>query len=141
LQRRQRFQPVLRRSDINQILDAAGCVEPVAWLDLAAARQAEQDRPGHRAFGQSDFGSFCSIDGELDSLQIIWLLNPNVNRPANTTNLIGQVSSHFMIGRQVAASNLNIVRRRKPEVDRLGGNVGRQEIEDNARKLLVKAKS
>src|SRR4029077_7396527 len=54
------------------------------------------------------------------------------------TNLLSQISSHLLIGRHVRALNRNIQRRGYPEVDRLRGNVGRQEIECSARKLLVK---
>ena len=46
VQVRERSHPVLRHTDINEVLNADLCIEPVTGLHLAAAAQAEQDRAG-----------------------------------------------------------------------------------------------
>ena len=47
----------------------------------------------------------------------------------------------LLIARKVASDHLDVVRSGQPKVNGLAHNIGREEIEDNARKLLVKAKS
>ena len=42
-----RSHPILRHARIEEILDAGIEIEPVGWLNLAAAAQVQQDRTGN----------------------------------------------------------------------------------------------
>ena len=65
------------------------------------------------------------------------LLHTNIDRAGDASKLLRQRSGDLVIGRQVAAENLNIERRRQSEVNRLRYDVRRQEIELSAREFLV----
>ena len=65
------------------------------------------------------------------------LLHTNINCAGHVSQLLRELSCDLMVGRQIAAQNLNVERRRQSEVNCLGYDVRRQEIELSAWKLLV----
>ncbi len=87
-QLRERSRLTFRDPDIDEILDAGGVIEPVGRRHLAAAAQREQHGTGHISLAQPELHRLCSIDVELESLQIVRLLNPHINRPANLTDFL-----------------------------------------------------
>src|SRR5207244_11458744 len=64
-----------RYPDIDEILDASGIIEPVGRSPLPAAAHREQHRPSHISFAEAELHRLCSINVELESLPVVWLLN------------------------------------------------------------------
>ena len=130
-----------RDPDIDEILDAGGVIEPVGRRHLAAAAQREQDGTGHIPLAEPELHRLCSIDVELESLQVVRLLNPHINGAANLTDFLSYRIGHLLIDGLISSDNLNIQRRWKSEVKRLADDVGRQEVKSCPGEVAVQTQT
>src|SRR5262249_1389400 len=130
-----------RDPDIDEILDAGGVIKPVGRRHLAAATQREQHRTSHIPLAEPELHRLCSIDVELESLQIVRLLNPHIDGPANLTDFLSYGVGDLLVDRLISSDNLNIQRGWKSEVKRLADDVGRQEVKGCTGKLAVQTET
>src|SRR5256886_12768765 len=124
-----------------EILDASVVIEPVGRCHLAATAQREQDGTGHISLAEPELHRLCSIDVELESLQVVRLLNPYINRSADLTYFLGDGIRDLLVDRLISSDNLNIQRRWKSEVKRLADDVGRQEVKGCTGKFTVQTET
>src|SRR5437879_13587310 len=130
-----------RYPDIDEILDGSGIIEPVGRCHLAAAAQREQHRPSHISFADAELHRLCSIDVELESLQVVRLLNPHINGSANLTDFLSYGIRDLLVDRLISSDHLNIQRRWKSKVKRLADDVGRQEVKSCPGKVAIQAET
>src|SRR5207244_11423619 len=82
-----------------------------------------------------------SIDVELESLQVVWLLNPHINGSANLTDFLSYGIRDLLVDRLISSDHLNIQRRWKSKVKCLADDVGREEVKGCTGKFAVQTET
>jgi len=132
---------MLRRADVDEVLDALLGVEPVHGLHLAAAAEAQQHRIGHVALGQAKLRGLDAVDGELEPRQVGRLLHPHVGHAGDAAKFLGQPAGNGTVLLLIAADDLDVERRRQTEIDGLTHDVGGQKVESDSGKSAVQPES
>ena len=70
-------------------------------------------------------------------MQIVWLLNSDINSPANQTDLLCYGIGHLLVDRLIPAHDLNVVRSGQSKVNRLTYDIGWQEIKRDTWEVAI----
>src|SRR4029077_4748672 len=99
------------------------------------------NRTGDVSLGQPKLHRLCSVDVELESLQVVRLLNPHINGSANMTDFLSYGIRDLLGDGFIASDNLNVQRRRNSEVKCLADDVGREEIKGCPREIAIQTQT
>ena len=121
-------------------MDAGGGIQPVGRRTWLLPLKASKTEPA--TFSQSTPApspSFYRL--ELDSLQVAWLLHPDIDGAANSSNFLGYGIGHLLVDYLISANDLDVKGGGKSEVKGLAYDVGRQEVEGYPEEIAVKAET
>src|SRR4029077_13978859 len=123
----QPIDPVLGRLHANAVVDAIIPVHPVVRCHLAAAAERDQHAAGYVALRQTHLRRLDPIHVQADFRLVDHLVNVNIGGSGNMRNPVRELAGYLVVRARVSPDYLQIDGRRNPEVQDLGGDIGRLE--------------
>src|SRR2546422_2722204 len=132
----QRLDPVLRGLGREVVVDPVLPVQEEGRRGLEAAAQGDEQAAGEVPRGESGLSRLRAVDGDVELRVVEALMDAEVDQPAHLTELVQHLVGGPPIALDVGPLDLDVDRRRQPEVDDLRHDVGGQEIERHAGEFL-----
>ncbi len=136
LQILQRLHVVLRRLGGQVVVDAVGGIQEEHRRRLEAAAQRVEHAGRHIAFGEAALLRLGAVHIDLEIGIVERLLDARIDDARHVADLLEDRIGHFAVALQVGAFDLDVDRGGQAEIQHLGDDIGGQEIEGHAGKLL-----
>ena len=127
----------MRRLGADLVLHARVPVQPLGWRNLRRPAERDQQAVGDIALREANLARFVAIHVHADFGIVHHLMNMHVHRPRNAGDFPLQFERKRVAGVGIPAGDLDIDRRRKPEIQNLIRDIRRLEIETDAGKRRV----
>ena len=116
----QRIDAILRRLRRDVVAHAGSRIEPECRRRLGAAAQRNQQVVRHVLLREAYLTCFRPVYFDVKFRVVERLLNPQIHRAGNKFQLVDQILRESAVRRQIAAYDLNVERRRQPEIRESG---------------------
>ena len=124
-----RVDVVLRRLLDEVVIDAVIPVQEKHRGDLKAPAQGIEYIAGHIAFGISTLGRFRAVNIDIEFRIVEGLFDARIHDARDLADLAQYLVGDLAIAIDIRAIDLDVNRRRQPEVQNLRHHIGRQERE------------